>query len=115
VEFHELLRMVNMEEILKGVIIMIKQQRGSCMVFTPTRLHKILGLPPKIPCLLSVTAYYLDVLREKGLLRLYSYNQKGGRSKKYIITRESPLWRIAKEYPLEEAVRVAKVMIDEEK
>jgi len=80
------------ESVLKAIVKLILQTRGTMVTFTPKKLAKVAGVSTK-PAYLSVVRYILENLREKGLIELWKKTFHGYR---YAITSESPLWQEVK-------------------
>lgn len=76
--------------IVGALISFIRDTRGNCLTFTCKRLAVKAGLSTQ-PVLLTVIKHFLDKLCEKGLVGTYSRTSHGT---KYIITRNSILWRL---------------------
>ena len=84
--------------VYEAVERLIYMARGSCRTFTPKQVAKAAGLDTK-PVTLTVVRYFLEEMRKKGLIDLYRIRRGGqgnGSVYRYIITRESPLWKLVK-------------------
>jgi len=75
-----------------GIKALVKGARGDHVLFKPKKLAKIAGLSTK-PITLTLVRHALEELRMKGLIDLYARTSRGY---KYIITRDSPLWKEVK-------------------
>ena len=77
---------------LEALARLIRSARGSVVTFTCKRLAKMAGLSTK-PITLTLVREVLEQLRREGLLSIYRISSHGI---KYMITRDSPLWRYIK-------------------
>ena len=75
-----------------GIKKLVAGARGDHVLFKPKKLAKIAGLSTK-PVTLTLVRHVLEELRAKGIVDLWSTNSHGY---KYIITRDSPLWKEVK-------------------
>ena len=81
------------ERVLKAIVKLIHQSRGTMVTFTPKKVAKIARVSTR-PAYLSVVRYILENLREKGLIELWKKTFHGYR---YAITSDSPLWQEVKQ------------------
>jgi len=80
------------EMVTDAICKIIAEARGTCVTFTPKRVAIKANLSTK-PIALAMIRDIIEDLREKGLLDLL---KKTNRHYKYIITKDSPLWKKAK-------------------
>ncbi|RLF17619.1 MAG: DNA-binding protein [Thermoprotei archaeon] len=76
---------------VEAVSYLIAKARGSCVTFTPKRVAQVAGLDTK-PVTLSVVKYVLEKMRSRGLISIWDSKRKT----RYIVTKDSPLWKIVK-------------------
>ena len=71
---------------------LIKDARGSVVTFTCKKLAKMAKISTK-PVTLTLVRAVLEELRREGYITIYKVSSHGI---KYMITRDSPLWRFYK-------------------
>jgi len=88
---------------IKALSIFVKKSRGRVATFTPSQLARMSDLP-KLPVVFSLVRTVLEELRKHGLLEIWSVRVirriGGGRKYRYIISSDSPLWKLLKEEDL---------------
>ncbi|MHC1627269.1 MAG: hypothetical protein ACXQTI_00335 [Candidatus Nezhaarchaeales archaeon] len=75
---------------LKALTELVCSSRGNCITFTCKKLAKMAGLSTK-PVTLTLVREVLEELRRQGLITIY---KKSRHSVKYMLTKDSPLWKL---------------------
>ena len=89
--------------VLSALAKLVKATRGSMLTFNAKKLAVVAGLPTH-PVVLTLIKEVIEQLRARGLVYRISRSSHGV---KYAITKESPLWSIAK---TSERIEVAEIM-----
>ncbi len=71
---------------------LIRRTKGNMLTFTAKKVAVNAGLPPQ-PILLTLVKDVLEALTREGLISRFSRSSHGT---KYVVTRDSPLWKLAK-------------------
>lgn len=78
--------------VLATLAKMIRSTKGSMLTFNAKKIAVLAGLPTH-PVVLTLIKDVIEQLGEKGLVRRVSRSSHGV---KYAISKESPLWALAK-------------------
>ena len=88
--------------IVRGLFKTIHRTRGNCVTFNCKRIAKAADLPTK-PVTLTIVRSVIDELVDRDLVGVW---KRGSGKVRYIVTRDSPLWKVAKSGDLDELLRL---------
>jgi len=77
---------------VKAIVKLIRGARGTCIYISPYKVARLMGLPNKA-VVLSEVRYTLEKLVHLGYAQ---YIGKWSKRHTYVITSDSPLWKMVK-------------------
>uniref|UniRef100_A0A7C4BAQ4 DNA-binding protein n=1 Tax=Thermofilum pendens TaxID=2269 RepID=A0A7C4BAQ4_THEPE len=89
--------------VLNTLLEMIRRTKGGLVTFNPKKIAVLAGIDTH-PVILTLVKDVLEGLRERGLINIAGKSKHGV---KYSVTKNSPLWALAKEGYMFTAATVA--------